>query len=233
MNVDFIGRLFQVTAQSNDLDSFCRNAIHNLWPTFTFNSAQFFTLSPDGFLDRAAGYFLDGPQDEDRKIPFSANHPATIAAKTGEACLDLKKHKSVAMPIRTGGWLQGVFVLEPLSVSSINVDPEEMLVLGSAVGSFISGLATLRKSKSDFANSKPDQLTTRQLQILRGMDEGLIYAQIASNLHVSESLVKLEVTRIFRFFGVSGRSAALRAGRELLSASTPPPPPPPRELVAG
>jgi DNA-binding CsgD family transcriptional regulator len=220
MNKEFFGNLLQVTTQSADLEGFLRNSLHNLWPSLAFSAAQFYVISPDGFLERVANYSVDGPRDEDRRIPFSATHPATIAAKTGQPCMDRKKHKVVAFPVRSSGWLQGVIALEPLGES---FDEEELQILAQAVGSFISALSNPKRSKPDYTNGKPEQLTPRQLLILKGMDEGLIYAQIASNLHVSESLVKLEVTRIFRFFGVSGRAAALRAAREVLDATTPPP----------
>lgn len=226
MNKEFFGNLLQVTTQSSDLDSFLRNSIHNLWPALEFSSAQFFVISPEGCLERIADYSIGGSGDEDRRIPFSASHPATIAAKTGQPCIDRKKHKSIAFPVRSSGWLQGVIALEPLGES---FDEEELQILAQAFGSFVSALSNPKRSKPDYTNGKPEQLTPRQLLILKGMDEGLIYAQIASNLHVSESLVKLEVTRIFRFFGVSGRAAALRAAREVLDATTPPPPP--RELT--
>ena len=133
------------------------------------------------------------------------------------------------MPITRDGWLLGVLVLEPIDASTENIDESELLALGHALAVYIDGAMSGRfKARFEPAEHNQEELTQRQLQILRGMDDGLIYAQIASNLHVSESLVKQEASKIFRFLGVSNRSAALKAGREILAAMAAPPP---RELT--
>jgi DNA-binding NarL/FixJ family response regulator len=110
-------------------------------------------------------------------------------------------------------------VLEPASTSANEINEEWLNALGHALAIFIEGNSSGRtKSRADLETSKPETLTSRQLQVLQGMAEGLIYAQIASNLHVSESLVKQEASKIFKFLGVSGRSEALTAGKKLLEA---------------
>ena len=223
MNNQFFSNLLKITTQSSDLSSFCRNAIHNLWPSLTYSSIEFFSVSPDGFLERSAGYFIDGPKEESLKLAFAEDHPACLAAKTGQPVFNHKKDKCTAIPARSGGWLQGVLVLRPFDAATTSVDENELTMLTEALSSFVTALSGTRRGKSELGNIKPESLTARQMQVLRGMHEGLIYAQIASNLHVSESLVKLEVTRIFRFLGVSGRAAAILSSREMLSETTPPP----------
>jgi DNA-binding CsgD family transcriptional regulator len=225
MNFEYVSRLIRVITHSQNLDVFCRNAVHNLWPAQRFTAANYFTLSQDGNLHKAAGYSTNLSAPIGEKIAIASNHPAAQAVKSGQACMDAKKNKAISVPIMRDGWLFGVLVLEPIDASAENIDESELLVLGHALAVYIDGVMSGRfKARFEPNEQTQEQLTQRQLQILRGMDEGLIYAQIASNLHVSESLVKQEASKIFRFLGVSTRSAALKAGRELLAAMAAPPP---------
>lgn len=59
-----------------------------------------------------------------------------------------------------------------------------------------------------------DQLTLRQLTILRGMARGLTNAEIAREIRFSESTVRLESMCIYRHFNVHSRSEAVEAARE-------------------
>ena len=225
MNLEYVSRLIRVITHSQNLDVFCRNAVHNLWSGQRFSAAHYFTLAQDGTLHKAAGYSTSNEKTNAESIAISSNHPAAQTVKTGRAYLDDKKGKTISVPIQRDGWLFGVLVLEPLDPTSDDVDEVELLALGHALAVYIDGAMSGKyKARFEPAEQKQDQLTQRQLKILRGMDEGLIYAQIASNLHVSESLVKQEASKIFRFLGVSNRSAALKAGRELLAAMAAPPP---------
>ena len=225
MNLEYVSRLIRVITHSQNLDSFCRNAVHNLWSGQRFSSVHYFTLAQDGTLHKAAGYSTLTDTSLGENIAISSNHPAARTVKSGKACLDDKKSKTLSVPIVRDGWLFGVLILEPLDPTSDSVDETELMALGHALAVYVDGAMSGKyKARFEPAEQTQDELTQRQLQILRGMDEGHIYAQIASNLHVSESLVKQEASKIFRFLGVSNRSAALKAGRELLAAMAAPPP---------
>ncbi len=229
MNFEYVSRLIRVITHSQSLDVFCRNAVHNLWSGQRFSAAHYFTLAQDGTLHKAAGYSTSGDSTNGEKIAISSNHPAAQTVKSGKACLDDKKSKAISVPIMRDGWLFGVLVLEPLDPLTDSVDEVELLALGHALAVYIDGAMSGKyKARFEPAEQTQEELTHRQLQILRGMDEGLIYAQIASNLHVSESLVKQEASKIFRFLGVSNPGAAPHAGRGPLAGRSPPPP---RELA--
>jgi DNA-binding NarL/FixJ family response regulator len=58
-------------------------------------------------------------------------------------------------------------------------------------------------------------MTTRQLQILGMMAEGLTNAEIALRILLSESTVRQETIRIYRSLGVNNRADATSKGRLL------------------
>jgi DNA-binding CsgD family transcriptional regulator len=225
MNFEYVSRLLRVITHSQNLDVFCRNTVHNLWPGQRFASANYFTLSQDGTLRKAAGYPTQESDIDPMHISLTSNHSAAQAVRNGGAAID-QKNKSISMPIMRDGWLFGVLVLEPLENLADPVEEGELMALGHALAVYIEGASNGRiRARFEPAVQEQEELTQRQLKILQSMDEGQIYSQIASNLHVSESLVKQEASKIFKFLGVSNRASALKAGRDLLSAMVVPAPP--------
>lgn len=63
-------------------------------------------------------------------------------------------------------------------------------------------------------SSEPDRLSDRQLEVLRLMATGLTNYQIGRKLNLSESSVKQESMKIYRFFKVGNRTAAVHVARK-------------------
>jgi DNA-binding CsgD family transcriptional regulator len=61
------------------------------------------------------------------------------------------------------------------------------------------------------------QLTSRQQDVLRGVQEGLSNKEIARKLNVSERAVKFHVSALLMKFDVAGRMGLMRKATELLS----------------
>lgn len=59
------------------------------------------------------------------------------------------------------------------------------------------------------------QLTARERQLLRLLDEGLRFKQIARGLAISEATAKTHGRNLFRKLGVTSRAEAVHAAREL------------------
>jgi DNA-binding CsgD family transcriptional regulator len=62
------------------------------------------------------------------------------------------------------------------------------------------------------------QLTGRQQEVLRGVQEGLSNKEIAKKLKVSERTVKFHISALLMKFDVTGRMGLMRKATELLSA---------------
>ncbi len=59
----------------------------------------------------------------------------------------------------------------------------------------------------------PQRLTSRESEILQGLDEGLRLGQLALDLGISHATVKAHVRNLFRKLGVSSRAEATREAR--------------------
>ena len=62
---------------------------------------------------------------------------------------------------------------------------------------------------------KPEQLTTRQIQIVQLIGASLTNGQIGKELSLSESTIRQETIKIYKAMGVSGRSEAVVAAKKL------------------
>ena len=62
------------------------------------------------------------------------------------------------------------------------------------------------------------QLTSRQQEVLRGVQEGLSNKEIGKKRNVSESAVKFHISALLAKFDVAGRMGLMRKATELLSA---------------
>ena len=82
----------------------------------------------------------------------------------------------------------------------------------SARGFLCTGLAgaLLRR-----ASSSTTRLSARELSVLRLLAEGLRTVDIARQLHLGESTVKLHLGNVYRKLGVASRTEALAAGMRL------------------
>jgi DNA-binding NarL/FixJ family response regulator len=58
----------------------------------------------------------------------------------------------------------------------------------------------------------PLELATRELEVLRGMAEGLPNAEIGRQLYIAEDTVKTHARRLFRKLGVHDRAHAVAFG---------------------
>jgi DNA-binding CsgD family transcriptional regulator len=62
------------------------------------------------------------------------------------------------------------------------------------------------------------RLTSRQQDVLRGVQEGLSNKEIGKKLNVSERTVKFHISALLMKFDVAGRMGLMRKGTEILSA---------------
>ena len=137
--------------------------------------------------------------------------------RTGAMVVDGKKLSVLAVPFIANGVPRG---LVALAIDNANFEvefPKELADLISKLGAFY--LDTL-----DFGNMTnghalavvgPEDLTTRQLNILSHIESGLVNLEIAKILMLSESTIRQETVKIYRALGVGNRQEAVRKAKSL------------------
>jgi DNA-binding CsgD family transcriptional regulator len=137
--------------------------------------------------------------------------------RTGQVSIESQPFSLLAVPFIANGVPRGLVALV-IDDPSFTVDfPQELSTLISKLGAFY--LDTL-----DFGNAGngtslsaigPEDLTTRQLNILTHIESGLVNLEIAKILMLSESTIRQETVKIYRALGVGNRQEAVKKAKAL------------------
>jgi DNA-binding CsgD family transcriptional regulator len=228
-------RLVQAITSSLTASEFCRHLVHSVLVGRDATAALIARLSLDSTFVEVGSYGLDvdGLKRQVTNV-FDDNLVALAARKQTWAVSDDKK--TFALPLFENGLLAGVVVIALEFRNDREVSALFAEALQIACSQFVSSKRTFGADSRRAASQNqhtPTELSKRQLQILRHLDMDLTYAQIGRALHVSESLVKQEAGRVFRYLGINSRRDAVVVAQqrgitlpeetENQAAKTPPP----------
>jgi len=137
-----------------------------------------------------------------------------IDKRTGTQRFEVKADPDGSMPLDEAVSLLVVHCLMR------NQMPNDFRVMVSAGENLLDGL---RPRARKLIHACPSiqiafQLTSRQQDVLRGVQEGLSNKEIGKKLNVSERTVKFHISALLMKFDVAGRMGLMRKATELLSA---------------
>lgn len=228
--------LVAAVTKSDSANSFCRNLVHSVFFRFGANSALICKIDDAAKLKTVGSYGLEvGVFEGNFRLSLQATpifqairnlELTTFPSLDGEmkdlaraAGLD-PNYGALALPLLTAGLVSGAVMITFDGNPDQNpLAPEIAESLQVAAGHFLedsvggSGIHRTRNGLPSVSQI-PDALSDRQLLILSLLEQPITYAQIGKQLHVSESLVKQESGRIFRFLGVNTRRDAVEAATE-------------------
>ena len=185
------------------------------------------------------GGFGDSKLSSMPKVSIWDEHPISAAVRQR----GVVKHKAtpafdencLCLPLIRGKVPNGAIAIQYKQLPSDDEDSSALSTLISMGGYFLA-LQGLSIGKVSLATGEspvmPEELSTRQLEILKLIGDGLNNADIAQRVLVSESTVRQETIKIYRILQVSNRHEAMMKGRalELISSPVALPPPPPRNI---
>lgn len=156
------------------------------------------------------------------EISIWDEHPLCQAVRTRKPI----EHKSTAalsenlicVPLTRGKVPNGVMVLQYRELPSKTEEDPVWSSITNMGGYFLAlqGLALGKVSASTGESAAmPEELSTRQLEILKLIGDGLNNAEIAQKVLVSESTVRQETIKIYRILQVANRHEAMMKGRAL------------------
>jgi DNA-binding CsgD family transcriptional regulator len=203
--------------KSENASEFCRALVHGGIVGESIQGCHIYVLDNSSHLSTVAGY---GMVYETEKAELSAwdENPVSDAVRKKDYVFDTSNKVSqplVAIPLLRDSIPIGCLGLV-LNDGTKNLPFHERLIpILSKLGAYC--LANLSYSAGKNGNREPngDDLTSRQIQILDHMAEGLVNAEIAAKLMLSESTIRQETVRIYRALGVPNRAEAAKKGRAL------------------
>lgn len=221
--LEIVGHIAELCATSSNASDLARRLVHSELVGQEAVGAVFYLVTQAGDLDLVGSFGKLPVIGED--ISIWANNPIaktaadsvphnsvmelTTGGKGLVACIPILKGSNpigVGVVIRTEG---GKPLAERLSATAIRS-------IANTYGIWMDslGVSTNTGSTAKIGSSVED-LTTRQLEILRQMAAGKTNAQIAAELILSESSIRQETVRIYRALGVGTRSEASRKALNL------------------
>lgn len=220
-----IEQILDYTLGSTDASELCKRFVHGTFAWGTVHGAYLFHLDNRSNLIQIAGYGM--PYIEDAAI-FSIweySLPALSVRNKQMVTATENSRQIAALPTMLNGIPNGCLLLVLSQDSSVDEDGKKLGTLLSKLGGYF--LANQMKQIASnsinrdgpavrstvVAAGSPEDLTTRQVQILGLMADGLTNAEIAARVLLSESTVRQETIRIYRALRVNSRIEATAKGR--------------------
>lgn len=232
--------LVSAVTNSESANAFCRNLVHTVFARFGANSAMICKINNAARLQTVGSYGVEHEMLDGTLGSAFETSPISRAIKNLEAVVisslqgDMESlaqaaglspnNGALAMPLFNDGLVCGAVMLtfeDQLNENPMVPELAESLQVASVhfLHRESQGLGGKSRRPSDAHDGPvPEELTDRQMLILGLLEQPITYSQIGRQLHVSESLVKQESGRIFRFLGVNSRRDAVQVAtaRELL-----------------
>ncbi len=234
ISVDIIEQALDVIISATDAQDLCKRLVHADFTGPNVQGAHIYLLDNTSCLQKIASY---GETNDIPAVDVSIWTNSPLANSVREKCLGFGplEEKGDGPVLFCMPWINGdaplgclVFVM-PAGTQSMPFEEHNVPLLGKlgAIYAQNTGL-TINGKKTPIGAGNGEDLTARQIKILNHMAEGMVNAEIAQKLMLSESSIRQETVRIYRALGVANRLEASKKGRALGLVATRQLPPPPQ-----
>jgi DNA-binding CsgD family transcriptional regulator len=217
---DSISRVIDLFLSSNDLQDLCKRLVHGELLSGECRGAHVFILNHKSNLLSVAGYGLSFAT-EDQEFSTWSENPASKSIREKKIIFTTQKFDQVSNPILSLPLMKeqtplGCIVL--IMAQTVTQNPLRQVLfksLSNLGAYFLETHAALSSNSKPGAKASIEGLTTRQLNILGFISQGMTNAEIGAEILLSESTIRQETIRIYRSLGVNNRQDAILKGRSL------------------
>ena len=213
--------LIQAVTASFSASDFCRNLVHSVLKDLEANAALICKLALDSSLVEVGSYGMELDNLKAHLTNVFDENPLALAVRRQQPIFAMTGTE-VALPLQQDGLVSGGMLIAFGQQQADQKVPKLLIDSLQVAGAHFLEKGKMHNGRNgnggNGVKSDQSELTSRQLQILAYLDQPMTYAQIGRLLHVSESLVKQEAGRVFRFLEVANRkdAVAVAQARELL-----------------
>lgn len=211
----FLDALLKIESASD----FCKAVVHSGFSGGFVHGCHLYRLGTDAAMSAMAGY---GMSFDHLPETFSIWDENPVSASVRNKNFQFipgstESRPMIVVPLVKGNSPIGAVTLILDENTTKNpIDEKLVPVLERISGYWLTSIDSPALNKINISGSSDGRnLTTRQLKILSLMADGLVNAEIATQLVVSESTVRQETVRIYRELGVANRAEASRKARLL------------------
>ena len=221
LELDAIRVGIEVLSQSTNAQDLCRRVAHADFMDGFCHGVAVFLLDQRSILVEVAAY---GRSHDFGLGEISAWDDTVLskAVRSRKIAVETTENATLyALPIELAGVTTGVFIFNLSKKVPNPVFSKQVTSMLSSLGGLFmdsKGLSlrpTSAQSATDAAGESAavQELTTRQVQIIHYMADGLTNAEIAKIILLSESTVRQETIRIFRVLNCHTRTEAIVKAR--------------------
>ncbi len=217
--VDFatVEQVLDALLKSENATEFCRAIVHSEITVTTVQGCQIFLLDNSSNLVTVAGYGLSYETERQEISAWDQNPLSECVRSKTYVFADAKSAPQpvIAIPLLRDAIPVGCLAL--VLNDSVKALPihERLIPLLAKLGAYCLTTMAFPQAKTMHRETNGEDLTSRQIEILAHMAEGLVNAEIATKLMLSESTIRQETVRIYRALGVPNRAEAAKKGRAL------------------
>ncbi len=222
LDLQAIETVLDALLRSENASEFCRALVHSELTESDIQGCQMYLLDNSSLLSPVAGYGV-ALQAEQAEITAWDESPIAVSVRTKTFVFTTVEQPVIAIPLLRDGVPVGCLCL--VLANSVTVLPvnERLIPILAKLGTYcLTNMAIALNNAGARREPSGDDLTSRQVKILEMLAEGMVNAEIALKLMVSESTVRQETVRIYRALGVPNRLEAAKRGRQLGLIRRPP-----------
>lgn len=220
--------LFESLGNAVDADTFCKSIVHYLHPNHGAVAGFLTRLNKEAKIRWVGryGYEIDAanvatlsvwdPSASSKAIltgtSIAIANPAVYEKNYGSRHLELPNGKGLlVLPLQHQGQAIGSLGIGfGKEIDESLLEDENFVVLAMGASAFLMNLGYRIESTSGDTEPLDDaRITSRDIQILNLMDEGLTHYQIGRVLNLSESSIKQTASLLYRKLGVSKKLDAI------------------------
>ena len=216
--------LLRAAAQSQTPSDFCSKIVYSVLGNSGCVGATLFALGQDANLRVLGSFGFSGLANGVTSVQLFSHHQIADAVLSGGVGYSQPSDKhgeqacSISFQITNdglpAGGMQLFFSAQPDEETIARCTIEAIAVAAEPFVSpnFRGKFLAASKVRAHFGSADGEftgqELSPRQTELLHQMSRGLTYAAIAAGMHLSESSIKQEASRIFRKLGVANRYEA-------------------------
>ena len=222
INAEEVEVILDAMLKSDSASEFCRSIVHADFTGANAQGCQLFFLDNKSRLTVVAGYGLGSETLSLGEGEVSAwdDNPISRCIREKQYLFDVDRADGkslICVPLLKDQLPVGALCIVVESKDKSLPFGEALIPIISKLGAYI--LATMANQPgakgSVDPNANGEDLTTRQIQILELMAEGLVNVEIAGQMLLSESTIRQETVRIYRALGVPNRAEAAKKAKAL------------------
>lgn len=220
LQINALSQALDAVLASSGPTDLCRQIVHSGFAEGLVRGCALFFLDNKSLIRQIANYgqslnLDDGLSVWDKSTLSEAARDKRVVI--GRESNQGRNYSVLAIPFIANSVPTGLVALV-IDDASFKVEfPEELSALISKLGAFYLDTLDFGNSTNSGAPSVigPEDLTTRQLNILVHIETGLVNLEIAKILMLSESTIRQETVKIYRALGVGNRQEAVKKAKAL------------------